>query len=59
MAVYTDVTLSDLKSFLGEYDVGIVSSYEGIAQGQENTNYHLRVKKKRSTPVNKLYTNDL
>ena len=45
MAVYTDVTLSDLKSFLGEYDVGIVSSYEGIAQGQENTNYHLRVKK--------------
>ena len=45
MAVYTDVTLTDLKSFLGKYDIGIVFSFEGITQGQENTNYHLRVKK--------------
>lgn len=42
MAVYTEVTDSDLQSFLGGYDLGAVTAFKGIAEGVENTNYLLQ-----------------
>ncbi|MBO0904586.1 homoserine kinase [Jiella sonneratiae] len=42
MAVYTDVTEQDLAAFLGRYDLGSLSSYKGIAEGVENSNFLLR-----------------
>lgn len=41
MAVYTDITEDDLKRFLAEYDVGELTSYKGIAEGVENSNFLL------------------
>ncbi|MCK8780627.1 homoserine kinase [Rhizobium sp. NTR19] len=41
MAVYTDITEDDLKRFLTEYDVGELTSYKGIAEGVENSNFLL------------------
>ncbi|WP_113169727.1 homoserine kinase [Agrobacterium sp. fls2-241-TYG-188a] len=41
MAVYTDISEDDLKDFLGQYDVGELTSYKGIAEGVENTNFLL------------------
>ena len=37
MAVYTDVNEDQLRAFLGEYDVGPLLSYKGIAEGVENS----------------------
>ena len=45
MAVYTDISEDDLKSFLGQYDVGELTSYKGIAEGVENTNFLLHTTK--------------
>ncbi|KGF67743.1 serine kinase [Hoeflea sp. BAL378] len=42
MAVYTDVNEDQLRTFLGEYDVGTLLSYKGIAEGVENSNFLLR-----------------
>ena len=42
MAVYTEVTDDELISFIAEYDVGVVVSYKGIAEGVENSNYLLK-----------------
>jgi len=42
MAVYTDVNEDQLRAFLGEYDVGTLLSYKGIAEGVENSNFLLR-----------------
>ena len=39
MAVYTDVSDTDLSAFLGRYDVGSLLSCKGIAEGVENSNY--------------------
>ncbi len=39
MAVYTDVSEDQLKSFLAEYDVGTLLSCKGIAEGVENSNF--------------------
>ena len=39
MAVYTDVAAEDLVRFLGDYDVGELLSYKGIAEGVENSNF--------------------
>ncbi len=39
MAVYTDVAAEDLARFLGDYDVGELLSYKGIAEGVENSNF--------------------
>lgn len=39
MAVYTDISEADLKDFLGQYQVGELTSYKGIAEGVENTNF--------------------
>lgn len=41
MAVYTQVSESDLKEFLLSYDIGNLVRYEGIEQGVSNTNYLL------------------
>jgi len=41
LAVYTDITEDDLKHFLTEYDVGELTSYKGIAEGVENSNFLL------------------
>ncbi len=39
MAVYTDVAAEDLIAFLGQYDIGELLSYKGIAEGVENSNF--------------------
>lgn len=41
MAVYTHITEDELKGFLAGYDLGALKSFEGIAQGVSNTNYHV------------------
>ncbi|KJF73487.1 homoserine kinase [Agrobacterium arsenijevicii] len=45
MAVYTDITEDDLRNFLIQYDVGTLTSYKGIAEGVENTNFLLHTTK--------------
>ncbi|MGH7057053.1 MAG: homoserine kinase [Acetobacteraceae bacterium] len=42
MAVYTEVTDEALAAFLGEYDIGRIVAFRGIAEGVENSNYALR-----------------
>src|SRR6266705_5280137 len=41
MAVYTDVAAEDLAEFLRGYDIGELTSYKGIAEGVENSNFLL------------------
>jgi homoserine kinase type II len=41
VAVYTDVGVEDLESFLADYDLGEVLAYKGIAEGVENSNFLL------------------
>jgi len=41
MAVYTDISEDELVAFLGEYPVGTLLSYKGIAEGTENSNFLL------------------
>lgn len=41
MAVYTDVSEGELEAFLGEYAIGDLLSYKGIAEGSENSNFLL------------------
>ncbi|KQR77417.1 homoserine kinase [Rhizobium sp. Leaf341] len=41
MAVYTDISEDDLRQFLGPYEVGELTSYKGIAEGVENSNFLL------------------
>jgi homoserine kinase type II len=41
MAVYTDVAADELAEFLGQYDIGELLSYKGIAEGVENSNFLL------------------
>jgi homoserine kinase type II len=42
MAVYTEVTDDALRAFLGEYAIGDLVAYRGIAEGVENSNYSLK-----------------
>ncbi len=42
MAVYTDVTFEDLEGLLALYDIGTPLSFKGIAEGVENSNFHLQ-----------------
>lgn len=39
MAVYTDVSDRELEAFIASYDIGALTSFKGIAEGVENTNY--------------------
>tara|TARA_R110002020_G_scaffold135413_2_gene302345 strand:+ start:748 stop:1725 length:978 start_codon:yes stop_codon:yes gene_type:complete len=41
VAVYTDISEDDLRAFLTQYDVGELTSYKGIAEGVENSNFLL------------------
>ncbi len=41
MAVYTDITDTELEAFLAEFDVGAALSFKGIAEGVENSNFLL------------------
>ncbi len=45
MAVYTDVSDEDLEGFVGQYDLGAVLTFKGIAEGIENSNYLLRTER--------------
>jgi homoserine kinase type II len=42
MAVYTDVSDTDLATFLQAYDLGRLLAFKGIAEGVENSNFLLR-----------------
>jgi homoserine kinase type II len=42
MAVYTEVPDDALRAFVALYDIGEVTSFKGIAEGVENSNYLLR-----------------
>ncbi len=42
MAVYTEVSDDALRAFMALYDIGEVTSFKGIAEGVENSNYLLR-----------------
>ena len=39
MAVYTDVSDEELEGFIASYDIGTLTSFKGIAEGVENSNY--------------------
>ncbi|MFG1345681.1 homoserine kinase [Xanthobacter autotrophicus DSM 431] len=39
MAVYTDVSPAELEAFLAGYDMGTLTSFHGIAEGVENSNF--------------------
>jgi homoserine kinase type II len=41
VAVYTDVGVEELQTFLADYELGEVLSYKGIAEGVENSNFLL------------------
>ncbi len=43
MAVYTDVSDSEIAAFIADYDLGQVLSCKGIAEGVENSNYLLHL----------------
>jgi len=45
VAVYTDITEDDLARFLTAYDAGTLTSYKGIAEGVENSNFLLHTTK--------------
>ncbi len=45
MAVYTEVSDTELDAFLTEYDIGEAESFKGIAEGVENSNYLLKTTK--------------
>ena len=42
MAVYTDIGDEDLRAFLEGFSIGTLVSFRGIAEGVENSNFHLR-----------------
>jgi homoserine kinase type II len=39
MAVYTDVSDEELEAFIDSYSIGALTSFKGIAEGVENSNY--------------------
>lgn len=41
MAVYTRIDEQDLQKALADFDIGTLAGIEGIADGVENSNYHL------------------
>jgi homoserine kinase type II len=41
MAVYTEVSDTDLEAFLADYDLGRLLAFKGIAEGVENSNFFL------------------
>ncbi|HAN63779.1 MAG TPA: homoserine kinase, partial [Rhizobiales bacterium] len=41
MAVYTDVSDEELEAFIASYAIGGLTSFKGIAEGVENSNFLL------------------
>jgi homoserine kinase type II len=41
LAVYTEVTDTEVRAFLGHYAIGELTSFRGIAEGVENSNFML------------------
>ena len=39
MAVYTQLSNTELETFLADFDLGTLSGFQGIDGGIENTNY--------------------
>ncbi len=50
MAVYTDISEVELGAFLGEYSLGQLLSYKGIAEGSENSNFLLHTTRRQLHP---------
>jgi homoserine kinase type II len=42
LAVYTDVSDDELRAFVADYELGEVLSFQGIAEGVENSNFAVR-----------------
>ncbi len=47
MAVYTEVSDDELEDFLSAYDIGVLASFKGIAEGVENSNFYLETDRDR------------
>jgi homoserine kinase type II len=47
MAVYTDITDTELEAFLDTYDLGAPLAFKGIAEGVENSNFLLETENGR------------
>ncbi|WP_034996196.1 homoserine kinase [Beijerinckia mobilis] len=47
MAVYTEITGTDLEIFLDAYEIGQALSLKGIAEGVENSNFFLQTERGR------------
>lgn len=47
MAVYTDIASDDLGALLADYDIGSPTSFKGIAEGVENSNFLLATERGR------------
>ncbi|RLL51871.1 homoserine kinase [Mariprofundus sp. EBB-1] len=41
MSVYTELTHADISTILADYNIGTLSSFEGIAAGIENSNFFI------------------
>lgn len=54
MAVYTQLSKSEIEDFLSGYNAGSLTSFKGIAEGVSNTNYLLTVSSS-SAPSNTNY----
>ncbi|MGQ3674396.1 homoserine kinase [Xanthobacter sp. TB0139] len=39
MAVYTDLSATQIADFIADYDIGALTSFHGIAEGVENSNF--------------------
>jgi homoserine kinase type II len=47
VAVYTDITDTELESFLADFDLGEMLAFKGIAEGVSNSNFMLETAKGR------------
>ncbi|MEQ1754905.1 MAG: homoserine kinase [Micropepsaceae bacterium] len=45
MAVYTEVSDTELNAFMSAFDLGSTLSFKGIAEGVENSNFYLRTER--------------
>ena len=46
MAIYTKISVKDIRSIEKKYNIGKIISFKGIKKGIENTNYLLKTKDK-------------
>ena len=46
MAVFTKLTLREIKKILNDYNLGNLEKFNGIKEGIENTNYFIKTSKK-------------